>query len=394
MDVAVPVRFYADKSLTNQSEDFTGKLFNFDTNQWKDTYFNNLNKRIFDVWNQTVQDAKNFYKSRQGFYLDEAKLPRDFEQLLHSLYDTYVQIQIQCETRVIRDTKQFLSLVNNYLLFLVKYFDNYMDDYSKKSLKQFEQFYESDVKQIIHKEKRLVLRNYEQLKAKLKPLYGHPNNKNILEKLQVEAEIIHSDAKEVFLQCKQPYLEILDERFRDAVTEFIALSETLPDFFKITRLFKEVLEDLNEKLDQKIDLLRVAINTNKSLLDCCKSFELAPCSPKPSELILLPYKDFDSPSPFFVSISSSVTKQSPKTIESFAFKSRSTVSSLGLQTDPFLMELKGNYSKFLNEVETENFETFLDTMRAEWLFAVQRVRDLYTPKYDDTNKYAVWFFCV
>lgn len=393
MDVAVPVRLNADKSLTNQSEDFTGKLFNFDTNQWEDTYFNNLNKRIFDVWNQTVQDAKNFYKSRQGFYLDQAKLPRDFEQLLHSIYDTYVQIQTQCETRVIRDTKQFLSLANNCLLFLVQYFDNYMDDYSKKSLKQFEQFYESDVKHIIQKEKILILRNYEQLKAKLKPLYGHPSNKNILEKLQVEAEIIHSEAKEVFLQCKQPYLEMLDERFRGAVTEFIALSETLPDFFNITRLFKEVLEDLNEKLDQKIDLLRVAINTNETLLDCCKSFlnELTPCSAKPSELVLLPYKDFDSPSPFLVSISSSVTKQSPKTIESFAFKSRSTVSSntFGLQTDPFLLELKGNYSKFLNEVETENFEIFLDTLKAEWLFAVQRVRDLYTPKYDDTNKYAV-----
>lgn len=377
--MTVPVR------LTRQSDDsLTGKLFNFDTNQWDNTYFHTLNKRIFDAWNQTVQDAKNFYNSRQGFYLDQTKLPRDFEQLLLTIYETYVQIQTQCETKVIRDTKEFLSLANNCLLFLVKYFDNYMDDYSKKSLKQFEQFYENDVKLVIQKEKRLIVRHYEQLKKKLKPLYGHPSNKNILERLQVEAEITHSNAKEVFLQCKQPYLEMLDERFRDAVNEFIVLSEIVPDFFNTTTIFKEVLDDLTDKLDQRIDLL---LNTKETLPECCKSFlsELAPCSAKLSELILFPYKDYDSP--FVVSNSSSMTKQSQKTIESFTFSAVSSINTFGLQTDPFLLELKGTYSKFLNEVETD--ETFLDTMRAEWLFAVQRICNLYTPKYDNANKYTV-----
>lgn len=45
-------------------------------------------------------------------------------------------------------------------------------------------------------------------------------------------------------------------------------------------------------------------------------------------------------------------------------------------------ELKESYDKYYEELESERFEDILDSLKREWDYAVLRVLDLYTVKYN------------
>lgn len=153
---------------------------------------------------------------------------------------------------------------------------------------------------------------------------------------------------------------------------------------------KITVDDLNAKLNEKVDLLRAIVNYstiestskyNQSIIGHCKLF----LKDYDSKL-----RDYDQTSPTIT-----LTNRNGDSIHELLSKdtlSNSTVSSKQscstFQTDDwecydlFLTDLKESYNKYCKEVENVNFEELLETLRLEWCCAVSKVLSLYTVKYD------------
>ncbi|KAH1025528.1 uncharacterized protein LOC109536799 isoform X1 [Dendroctonus ponderosae] len=414
MDVIVPIKFYSEKgepavwksNSTMQhslnpnknhgpiEQEITKTLFNFEAHQHENTYFGDLNRLLRKGWDETLVYAQDFYNTHHSFFLSEDKIAHHYHKLLNNLYETYLNMQNQCETRSIRDTKEYLFLAGNYLVFLEEYIEVYIDEYDRQTLRNFEQFFDTEIKQKLLKTQSTIRNQYAEMQKKLKPLHGHPNNRLMLENLQIEAENIYSESKELVESIKEPYVENLGEELKKDVTNYFAVQELIPEVSQEMQSLKMAVDDLDAKLNEKVDLLKAMVNYstidstsryNHSILGHCKSFLID----YDSRLI-----EYDQTVPTLIlknengnSIRESLSKDtlSNSTASSNRLSLESGCSS---QTDdsefydPFLTDLKEKYNKYCKEVENMNFEELLETLRLEWSCAVSKVLSLYTVKYD------------
>ncbi|XP_048519948.1 uncharacterized protein LOC109536799 isoform X3 [Dendroctonus ponderosae] len=364
------------------------KLF-YDGGSFSAAEVKNVIKELAKIEAQVEKTVTNVRKD-----VESNKIAHHYHKLLNNLYETYLNMQNQCETRSIRDTKEYLFLAGNYLVFLEEYIEVYIDEYDRQTLRNFEQFFDTEIKQKLLKTQSTIRNQYAEMQKKLKPLHGHPNNRLMLENLQIEAENIYSESKELVESIKEPYVENLGEELKKDVTNYFAVQELIPEVSQEMQSLKMAVDDLDAKLNEKVDLLKAMVNYstidstsryNHSILGHCKSFLID----YDSRLI-----EYDQTVPTLIlknengnSIRESLSKDtlSNSTASSNRLSLESGCSS---QTDdsefydPFLTDLKEKYNKYCKEVENMNFEELLETLRLEWSCAVSKVLSLYTVKYD------------
>ncbi|CAH1130833.1 unnamed protein product [Ceutorhynchus assimilis] len=419
LDDPFPIRIYSDKSNVDIEpeaataenykavDELTMKLFNVkiplynnDYNEEK-YYFLKLNKLIRDYWNDIIAYGMEFYADHsRGFYLDDEMIEPGLVKLMQGLYKKFSNIQSQCEMRTLQDTKEFISFAARCVYVLQDCIETYIDEYARKALKNFDDFYEIEIQRDMRKRKKCVQQKYEELNKKLKPLHGHPTNKKLLENLQIEAEIIYSEAKELFEDIKEPYLEKLNDQFGKAVDDFFALKDIIPPIIRLINDVRNVIEDLVLKLNEKVQLIRMLIefgshdkSAQQNIIAHCKSF-----------LLVYDAKSFSKTDTNVLSnelIDCSYSHSLFTMEESFSAKSPppSLTPTPGLSgcvsgcvsdsfsnsedMDLFSIDIRDAYNKYSNEVQNENFDEMLQVLRIQWQEAVTKVMNLYTVKYDN-----------
>ncbi|KAL1513176.1 hypothetical protein ABEB36_002621 [Hypothenemus hampei] len=418
LEIAVPVRLFSNMSklelppeidhlpptpltktpvMENEKNfhEMTNRLFNFKMGELENpnTFFLKLNSILRKHWEETIAYVTEFYKGhRNVFYLEEKNILTSLPQLMNELYNTYNHFQSQCETKVMQDTNEFLCFSFDYLIFCNDQFEMYMKEFCTKTLKNFDKFYNKEVKQILENYKNDMKTKYLDLQKKLKPSFGHPKNRMFLEKLQIQAENIYSDAKEYHDTIKTPLYAKLKEKFDEFVNNYLNLNQTLRKIEQILNEFKTILIELNKKLNEKVRLFRMMLN--------CRHLEISQGILKHDECILNNCKSFlkfyDSKSSHqfdngAIMIISSfqkgvvISSRLPSPFissEDMIRNENSKEFSDDTTDDLFFIYLREYHSKFCTEIENENLDDFLHILRAQWWCAVKNVLDLYTVKYD------------
>ncbi|XP_050302268.1 uncharacterized protein LOC126740337 isoform X2 [Anthonomus grandis grandis] len=249
LDLPEPVVFYSDKSsststdrsikprqssmgrgpqyIENYANKLESQIFNFNLDSQTSSYFNKLNQILKEYWNNVINCTKTFFVHLPRCIYLEDKVFSGPVALMKDLHSKMLDYQSQCETRIMQDTKEYLFFTITFIIFLQDYLDMYPEEYSRKFLKHFENVFENEIKRDLQKHKEDIRDKFEDLQKKLKTWYGHPQHRGILEKLQIEAEILTSEAKETCEDIKYPYLAKLEQEYNRAILEYNDLKENL-----------------------------------------------------------------------------------------------------------------------------------------------------------------------
>lgn len=152
---------------------------------------------------------------------------------MRDMYQQFWNIQNQCEIQTMQDTKEYLHIASDYLKTLEEYIKMYVEDYVRNSVNRFDQFFDTQIRQALNKSKQDFKNQYAQLQKKLMALCGHPKNRKLLEKLQIEAEIINDVAKDMIVDIKSPHFDNLEEEFNRITRDFYNVTDLIPEILKV-----------------------------------------------------------------------------------------------------------------------------------------------------------------
>ncbi|XP_050302269.1 uncharacterized protein LOC126740337 isoform X3 [Anthonomus grandis grandis] len=440
LDLPEPVVFYSDKSsststdrsikprqssmgrgpqyIENYANKLESQIFNFNLDSQTSSYFNKLNQILKEYWNNVINCTKTFFVHLPRCIYLEDKVFSGPVALMKDLHSKMLDYQSQCETRIMQDTKEYLFFTITFIIFLQDYLDMYPEEYSRKFLKHFENVFENEIKRDLQKHKEDIRDKFEDLQKKLKTWYGHPQHRGILEKLQIEAEILTSEAKETCEDIKYPYLAKLEQEYNRAILEYNDLKENLVPVLDMTEHFQREILELTRKLNDKVTILRNLVGSedqltsdhmskksskNDIVLSNCKSFltifdsstlpqiggSCVPTLAEFSTLTEMINHSWYEPSPSHETVNDksllSLTKSGENCTDEGNLAS-SYMETSYVETndkiDNFFNILKQNYIKYCRQINMQNVEQTVVDMKNDWQMAVNRVLALYAVKYD------------
>ncbi|XP_076258393.1 uncharacterized protein LOC143195271 isoform X2 [Rhynchophorus ferrugineus] len=388
LDHPVPLILYSDKSnietndtklQTKKIEDhistYHAKLFNFSLESQRATFLTDLHIIILNCWNDLSEQAKVFYEDRHRFFLSESKYHSNPDSFFQNLYQTFLSYQNDFEATWMINVKLFINLLNKFIPFYEDYVDVYLSEYHRKTLKAFDTWYDDNVKKPIKHQKEQVRNVFMEVQKKLKPLHGHPRNKQLLDNLEAEAELTCIKAAELTKDSKANYLKYLEDYFDEAVYQFYSLKDSLPNYIQRFSSIQDRKNELNRKVLEKMVLLRSYINwlvmttgKDRNVVVTCKNF-----------LNLYDNKTESSDSHHG---SRYTSKRSASTITS-EWDEGSILNFA--DTVEFIRDIRQTFEKRCLEINMEDFEDLISALKKEWQHAVDKVLSLYTVKYDATE---------
>ncbi|KAG5864998.1 hypothetical protein JTB14_006495 [Gonioctena quinquepunctata] len=153
---------------------------------------------IYD-WHQ------EFYNKHPNLILDSSRLQQSYEGCMEEVLHKYKSFLSQCEACRTENFIIFLSILNNLKSFKFKYLKAFRNTFYKLGIARITHVSDNILLEL-HEMKEDAKKKYAQIYKKLKVLYGHPNNRGLLESLRMEFESIVEDNEGKFDEITNPQI--------------------------------------------------------------------------------------------------------------------------------------------------------------------------------------------
>ncbi|CAG9865227.1 unnamed protein product [Phyllotreta striolata] len=211
----------------------------------------NVFKTSLDNIKHTSQE---FYSSNKqtGLILDSTKLQPSYEDCLEEIYRKYQPYMLQCEICWLENATKFIQILNE----IIEFKDSFISDFKKaffdKCMRKLEDSAGS-IMDDLEQERLNFNERLKQIYTRLKVLFGHPKNNEMLNQLRRDHDEMHADNEEKFRKILDPHKEHLDDVVIKIKTEIESLETILPTLN--TDDIIKMIENFMEQIEEKIPLL-------------------------------------------------------------------------------------------------------------------------------------------
>lgn len=325
-----------------------------------------LRNSLVDV----MTNAQEFYTNPKthGHLLDYEKLQPTYEDCLVEVLGKYKPYLIQCEICWLENAVYFISILNSVKNFKEDFITAFETSFYKKCMLKFEQNIRNVMDKLKQDEKAFT-DNLKQIYYRLKVLFGHPKNNEMLTQLQRDYDEIHADNQAKFRKILTPRKEYLDTVTEETKTEIEKLSNTLPILAR-----DEIIYEITEHL-------LIQIKTKRSLLNTIVS-EI-----KTDESSNMPFKD-SVIKHIYNYFQNSTNEIKPCQTQTKAAPSLVTVSSEQAYSsaEEFLNVLEETLHMTKTKMEEfveQNMMKALEDFKNIWDSEIRYILSLYKVKYDE-----------
>ncbi|XP_074033953.1 uncharacterized protein isoform X2 [Leptinotarsa decemlineata] len=353
------------KSKSDRHTNYSGFLFDMIPIE-EHTFLSKLNVLLYTSFVDIQNKAKEFYNKHHNFLLDTSKIQQTYDDCMEEVLNKFNTVKFQYYSCRQEHMPIFLTMLNNFKKFKHQYIRDFRNKFYRLSISRCT-LISKKIFSRLNEDKENVRRTFYQIFNKLKALYGHPRNRDLLEDLRGEFNTMINENEEIFQKIPHPLIEFLEKVHEEESKKFKIVDTMLRSLYKDERL-ELLVEEIKTQLDTNCHSVKYTITDEQS--------EESGINEKSASKLILDY------------LSNGLLRPPDSTdMKSPTVHSVSTEGTYDIPEE-YLNELERTISKSKESI-TEFVETQLmkyeEDLKEIWNSELNFILDLYNVKYDEKN---------